>query len=93
MESYGRMIDAAALWLNEKTDIRPEIGLILGSGLGSVAEQIRDAVVIPYTDIPAWPRSTAPGHKGRLVFGTIAGKRIVCMQDVFTDTRGIRPRK
>ncbi len=80
METYGRKIDAAALWLKERADIHPEIGLVLGSGLGAVAEQIRDAVSIPYTDIPGWPHSTAPGHLGRLVFGTMAGKCVVCMQ-------------
>ncbi len=93
MESYGRKIDAAALWLKDKTDIRPEIGLVLGSGLGAVAEKIRDAVVIPYTDIPAWPHSTAPGHKGRLVFGTIAGKRVVCMQGRVHGYEGYSPKE
>ena len=59
---------------------RPEIAMVLGSGLGSMAELAEDPIVIPYGDIPGFEVSTAPGHAGRLVFGTLAGKNVAVMQ-------------
>jgi len=64
-------------------NISPEsvsIAIILGSGLGGLADKLTDAVVIPYGDIPGFVSSTAPGHSGRLVIGTLGGKRVLCMQ-------------
>lgn len=58
----------------------PKIGLILGSGLGGVAEAIEDAVVIPYEEIEGFPRSTVSGHAGRLVVGKLNGVDVLCMQ-------------
>jgi xanthosine phosphorylase len=58
----------------------PKIGIILGSGLGGVAEAIKDAVVIPYEDIEGFPRSTVSGHAGRLVVGKLNGVDVLCMQ-------------
>lgn len=52
-----------------------EFGLILGSGLGELAEEIEDKVVIPYANIPHFPVSTVVGHAGQLVYGTLAGKK------------------
>ena len=63
--------------------IVPEIAMVLGSGLGDVAEAIADPVIIPYEDIKHFPVSTAMGHKGRLVTGTFAGKPVVAMQGRF----------
>ena len=62
---------------------KPQIGLILGSGLGDMADAIEDPVVIDYHDIPHFPVSTVPGHKGRLVIGTLEGKTVLCMQGRF----------
>ena len=61
------------------------IAVVLGSGLGGFADNLYDATAIPYADIPHFPRSTAPGHKGRLIYGAIApgGPRILCMQGRF----------
>ena len=56
------------------------IGIILGSGLGTLGEQLTNAVAIPYGDIPGWAASSAPGHAGRLVIGNLGGKRVLCMQ-------------
>ena len=53
---------------------------MLGSGLGQLADKLEDAVVIPYEELPHWKSSTAPGHNGRLLFGTLGGKEVVCMQ-------------
>ena len=58
----------------------PEIGIILGSGLGTFAEQVEDAVFIPFGDIPHMKRSTATSHVGRFVCGTLAGKCVLVMQ-------------
>ncbi len=67
-------------FLNEKTDnFKPEIGIILGSGLGELADEYCDYAV-PYNDIPGFVKSTVKGHKGRLVFTRIQGKNIVMMQ-------------
>ena len=62
---------------------KPVIGIILGSGLGDMAETIEDAVIIDYHDIPHFPVSTVPGHKGRLVIGELEGKTVLCMQGRF----------
>ena len=58
----------------------PEIGIILGSGLGPLAEQVEDAVVVPFERIPHMKKSTATGHMGRFVCGTLAGKCVLVMQ-------------
>ena len=57
----------------------PEIALVLGTGLGPFAESIEDKIVVDYRDIPNFLVSTAPSHAGQLIFGAIAGKRVVCM--------------
>lgn len=59
---------------------KPEIGIILGSGLGSLADQVENAVVVPYGDVPHMKRSTATSHKGQFVCGTLAGKCVLVMQ-------------
>ncbi|MCL2003848.1 MAG: purine-nucleoside phosphorylase [Oscillospiraceae bacterium] len=61
----------------------PEVALILGSGLGFLADAVECAVTVPYADIPEFPVSTAPGHAGRLVLGILAGKKVAVMQGRF----------
>ena len=63
-----------------KTDLQPTLGIILGSGLGGFASQVENAVVIPYSEIPNFPRSTVEGHEGKLVIGTIGGIPVAVMQ-------------
>ena len=58
----------------------PEIAMVLGSGLGSMADLVQDPIGIPYGEIPGFRASTAPGHAGRLVFGTLEGRRVAVMQ-------------
>jgi purine-nucleoside phosphorylase len=58
----------------------PEIGIVLGSGLGKLADQIEDPLVVPYKDIPGFPVSTAIGHKGNFIIGTLGGKTVIAMQ-------------
>lgn len=77
---YSEKITEAIKFLSAKTGQKPTRAIILGSGLGSLAESIEDPIVIPYSDIPYWPRSTAPGHEGKLVFGSLEGAPTVIMQ-------------
>ena len=58
----------------------PKVAMILGSGLGYLGDQVEGAVTVPYGEIPYFKSSTAPGHKGRLVFGTLEGQRVAVMQ-------------
>ncbi len=76
-------IQEAKAAIEAKTSIKPAIGLILGSGLGVLADQIENPVVIPYSEIPHFTKSTVVGHKGQLVIGTLEGKQVVAMQGRF----------
>lgn len=67
-------------YIRSITDTKPEIGMILGSGLGDYAQELEDAVYIPYDDIPGFPVSTVQGHSGRFVIGSRKGKTVVAMQ-------------
>mgnify|MGYP006175359735 CR=1 FL=1 len=66
--------------VRKHTDLVPEIALVLGSGLGDLAEAAEDAVTIPTTDLPGYPASTVAGHQGRLVFGRLEGRAVVFVQ-------------
>ncbi|XP_034410767.1 purine nucleoside phosphorylase 5b [Cyclopterus lumpus] len=70
-------------WLLSVTPVRPTVGIVCGSGLGGLAEMLKDPQVFNYSDIPNFPRSTVHGHAGQLVFGTLKGKPCVCMQGRF----------
>jgi len=76
-------ITDAVSFINSKVDIQPEIGLILGTGLNSIADLIENPTFIAYGDIPGFAVSTAPSHKGRAVLGTIGGKGVIIMQGRF----------
>ena len=76
----NRNVAESAAYLKSILPFAPEIGLVLGSGLGPLAEELAGAVHIPYGDIPHFKTSTAPDHAGRLVCGTLAGKRVLCLQ-------------
>ncbi len=70
-------------FLRAKGMIEPEFGLILGSGLGELAEEIENAIVVDYADIPNWGRSTVVGHAGKLVYGDLAGRKVLALQGRF----------
>ena len=74
-----------------RTPLRPRVGLVLGSGLGGLADEVDDAVAIPFADLPGWPAATAPGHVGRLVLGTLAGVPVVLLQGRFHVYEGNDP--
>lgn len=74
-------INTAAAYVREKLgQLKPTVGVVLGSGLGKLADQIEDPVEIPYRDIPGFPVSTAIGHKGSFIVGTLSGKTVIAMQ-------------
>lgn len=73
-------IDQAAQTITKKIKISPRVALVLGSGLGGLADEVVDPVVIPYAEIPNWPVSTIHGHAGRLVIGSLAGVPVMVMQ-------------
>lgn len=73
-------IHQAADAIRARIDIEPEVGMILGSGLGDLADRVEDAVIIPNAQIPQWPISTVQGHKGRLVVGKLEGVKVVVLQ-------------
>lgn len=75
--------EEAARFILARVTVPPTVGLILGSGLNTLADQIEDATIIPYEEIPHFPHSTAPGHAGRLVVGTLAGQTVCAMQGRF----------
>ena len=70
----------AAKFLLSQTQLRPKIGLVLGSGLGGFADELSGATRVPYANIPFFPRSTAVGHAGQMVIGTAAGIPVAAMQ-------------
>jgi len=74
------IIDQVCKVMGEKTRRRPEIGLILGSGLGSLADSVKQADIIAFQDLPNWPSTTVEGHAGRLVIGELEGKQVMVMQ-------------
>jgi purine-nucleoside phosphorylase len=67
------LADSAAQLILKRTSLRPQIALVLGSGLGGFADSLTDTVRVPYADIPAFPRSTAIGHAGQMVIGQVSG--------------------
>ena len=76
---YNKLMRCLAC-VREKTDFKPEVALILGSGLGDFADEIKIADTIEYTDIEGFPVSTVKGHKGRFVFGYVEETPVVIMQ-------------
>ena len=81
--SLSDKIKFSAEYIKSKTKFEPKIGLILGSGLGAIANKIENAEYYNYSDIPNFPISTVEGHKGRLVIGNFQGKQVVAMQGRF----------
>ncbi len=72
--------DDAVTAIRRHAPAPPEIALVLGSGLGPLADEIEAEAVLPYGDVPGMPVSSAPGHAGRFIIGTLSGRRVVAMQ-------------
>lgn len=81
--NLSQAVSEAAEYLRARLPARPDLALVLGSGLGGLADRIEDPVYIPYGQIPHFPVSTAPGHAGRFVFGRLSGRMVLCMQGRF----------
>ena len=75
-----QQIDETADAIGARTSYKPRVGLILGSGLNSLADSVQKADFLPYGDLPNWPRSTVHGHAGRLVIGELEGQSVFVMQ-------------
>lgn len=73
-------VEAAVGRIRQDTKLEPRVGLVLGSGLGGLVDEVAERVEIPYGEIPGWPASTAIGHTGTLVVGTLEGVPVACMR-------------
>lgn len=76
---YEKLLKCVAS-VREKTDFVPKVGLVLGSGLGNYGDTLKVEAIVDYKDIEGFPVSTAPGHKGRFIFGYVENVPVVCMQ-------------
>ncbi len=86
-----KQLQQAVKYLQKKYKHQPEVGIVLGSGLGNFTEEIEIEKEIDYSDIPNFPVSTVEGHKGKLIFGNLSGKKIVCMGGRFHYYEGYSP--
>jgi purine-nucleoside phosphorylase len=84
-------IAALVAAVRARSGLVPEVGIVLGSGLGGLADELSDAVAIPFAELPGWPAATAPGHAGRLLSGTLAGRPVVMLQGRFHMYEGNDP--
>ena len=78
--TFQQYQETAAALAERLGDFKPEILLILGSGLGDLGDEVERPVIVPYTEVPHMKRSTVPDHRGQFVFGTLAGRRVAVMQ-------------
>ena len=82
-DNFGQSLQEATDYIKSKISSVPEIGIILGTGLGSLVDGIENKTTVEYEDIPNFPLSTVESHHGRLLLGTLSGKSVVCMQGRF----------
>jgi purine-nucleoside phosphorylase len=84
IKTYVKQIRAAAAFIKKAAPgFRPDVGFILGSGLAKAVPPLQKTITIPYSDIPAFPRTTVPGHEGKLILGRSAGRNVAVMQGRF----------
>jgi len=76
-------LDALEAAVRARSDLVPVVGIVLGSGLGGLADDLEQPVAIPFADLPGWPAATAPGHVGRLLLGRLQGTPVVMLQGRF----------
>jgi purine-nucleoside phosphorylase len=93
MEVFRKQVEEATGFVRSRMGIQPEIGLILGTGLGGVAEALQAVTIIPYQDIPHFPVSTAPSHESRLLCGKWHQKPVISMQGRFHLYEGYTPQQ
>ena len=68
---YSERLSALEAAVRARTDLRPRLGIVLGSGLGGLADILGDVTTIPFSDLPGWPAASAPGHAGRLLMAVL----------------------
>lgn len=85
------LIEALVAAVHRRTDLVPEVGIVLGSGLGGLADDLVGGISIPFADLPGWPAATAPGHAGRLLLGHLGGRTVVMLQGRFHLYEGNHP--
>ncbi|HYM92590.1 MAG TPA: purine-nucleoside phosphorylase, partial [Chitinophagaceae bacterium] len=83
MAKVMKQLKETVKFLQKQYQHKPQVGIVLGSGLGNFVNEIEVEKEIDYYDIPHFPVSTVPGHKGKLIFGKLSGKRIVAMSGRF----------
>jgi purine-nucleoside phosphorylase len=83
MEDLHTQIQQTRAAIADRVRVTPRVGMILGSGLGSLADELDDAAVVPYADIPGFPRSTVHGHRGELALGNLSGQPVMVMRGRF----------
>jgi len=74
------LLEALEAAVRARSSLVPAVGIVLGSGLGGLADDLEDAVAIPFAELPGWPTATAPGHVGRLLLGRLGGRPVVMLQ-------------
>ncbi|KAF6769453.1 hypothetical protein AHF37_12690 [Paragonimus kellicotti] len=82
-------VENVVRFIRSKTDIKPSIGIICGSGLGKLADAVQGSTVLSYADIPGFPKSSVTEHHGNFVFGTIGNKKVIVMQGRFHQYEGL----
>ena len=85
------LLDALEAAVRARSSLVPAVGIVLGSGLGGLADDLEDAVAIPFAELPGWPTATAPGHVGRLLLGRLGGRPVVMLQGRFHMYEGLDP--
>ena len=93
MTYYDQVAEAAELLRGRLGGLRPRVGIVLGSGLGAVADAVAEAVFVPYGEIPHFPQSTVEGHSGRIVAGLLGGVPVVVMQGRVHSYEGYTPQQ
>jgi purine-nucleoside phosphorylase len=93
VQAYRTQVEAAAAHVRARTRLRPQIGIILGTGLGELAHEIDPEVVIPYEEIPHFPLSTVESHHGRLIVGHLSGVPVYALQGRFHLYEGYTPQQ
>ena len=78
--TFTERLDALEGAVRARTGVVPELGIVLGSGLGGLADFLTDPVAIPFSDLPGWPAASAPGHAGTLLIGNLEGMPVVCLK-------------
>lgn len=78
--TFSSRLDELEAHVRRDSDLRPRLGMVLGSGLGGLADEIETGASIPFEEMPGWPAASAPGHSGRLLLGTLRGVPVVCLR-------------